>query len=203
MATQTSLSMKMTTPSQETTTRSITNVNPDATNAQLTELAEGLVELTNNTLVVTNKVSKEELDYDYELTFYVREDTPNAGLITRVDNNTYTVDKSKIPLTTDDVNHINCIEFATKAGDYNIFDNIKRKLTFVFYPTADDAINPTITIIPVDINGEEYWQLFLFLAPSDQEYIDDLVGFKLVVHIPSGTINGYSYASADLTFNFV
>ena len=204
MATSESLNISMTSASGRKQSRAITNISPNATTDELNTFAQNLVDLTTNTLVATSKITKEDLSYDYDLTFTVQEAKTGTGLITKVDNNTYTVNKSKIQLTTVSDTDANCIQFMTKAGNYNIFNNIKDKMTFTFHRTADDAISPTITILYADINGEAYWELYLYISPSDEEFLDELAGFKLVVHIPSGTIGGdKTYAPADLTFNFV
>lgn len=204
MNTKTSLTMAMKDASgQQDISRSITDINPEATESELTAFAQGLAALTTNTLVNTSKVTKEDLSYDLNLTFTVTEDKQGENFITKVDDTTYNVDKSKIPLTTAEATQNNFIRILTKAGDYNIFNNIKDKLTLSFYPTGIENINPTITIIPQDVGGVMHWDLYIFITPNDQEYLNDLVGFKLVLNIPSGTINGYTYSPADLTFNFV
>lgn len=56
-----SIEIKATDPVLKSTKTTITNVNPEATNAKLIQLAQSLNALTNNTYEGTTKITKEVL----------------------------------------------------------------------------------------------------------------------------------------------
>ena len=90
MATSITLSQQVSSDTKKT--RSITNINPDASNQQLVNLATALNALTTNTLKDINRIDKTEIDPDityYSVKFTV--DTPDEHITFDDSTNTVTI----------------------------------------------------------------------------------------------------------------
>lgn len=93
MATSITLSQQVSSDTKKT--RSITNINPDANNQQLVNLATALNGLTTNTLKAVNRIDKTEIDPNKTYpTFTIVYDTPVQGVTYSDDGFTVTVDSA-------------------------------------------------------------------------------------------------------------
>lgn len=101
MATDTSLTMSTVATNGKKSTKSVTNIDPTATDTELLTFANALNNVTTNTLETVNKVTKKELDgtsLDLNLTASKGNDSSNAITIS---GNNITVDSTKIADTSD------------------------------------------------------------------------------------------------------
>lgn len=98
-----SFTMNITDQAEKKMTRSITDINPAATDDQIVQLAEGLNSLTTNTLGNISRVEKKDIDPTIEYQDIVWDLTVDgSGVASDTSTNTVTVTISQLPtLSTD------------------------------------------------------------------------------------------------------
>lgn len=117
---ETSFTMSTTATNGKKSTKSVTNINENASNGAIRNLAAALNNITTNTLGTVAKVSKEEIEagtyYDLTITLEKNNDSQNAITI---DGNNATVDYSKIG-DISDLTQMPSITLSTKLDGNNI-----------------------------------------------------------------------------------
>lgn len=196
MSTSESLNISMTSASGRKQSRAITNISPNATTNELNTFAQNLVDLTTNTLVATSKIIKEDLSYDYELIFGITK-MGDADYYTKVDNNTYNIDASKLP-TSSETGDGMAITVSLSPSGLNITNQVFNTIRYSLIPKADNKTTAYISVFTDQTNGN-----FSIYLCGDGELLEDIAGSKAVIHFSGGTYNDHTYAPADLTFNFV
>ena len=92
----TSITMNSTTQTGKQISRSITSVNPNATNSEISTFVKGLNALTTNTLGSINRVDKTEIDDTLpQLTVSITKEYDNGNAIT-INGTTVTIELSKV-----------------------------------------------------------------------------------------------------------
>lgn len=175
---QTSFTMTTESNLGKKSTKSVTNINPDATNGQLVALATALNNVTTNTLKSVAKVQKTELDGQYPSSDTIiqmdSEDTASAGVITitghnvavnaaligtnkeaylyieRLDGDEYNdIDLSNVKIQGQNAQE-NGLHIYFKVMEYAIY------ATFTYMDTAKALPSYKITITNLSHNGIEY-----------------------------------------------
>lgn len=137
MSESVSFTMSVTDQADKKMTRSITDVDPSATDSQIVALAEGLNSLTTNTLSNISRVAKKDLDPT--ITYYdpIWDFGNDLGVLT-VDGNTITATIAQLPTTLDDAI---MVELKAKIGttpNLNIpTSQIFKTIKVEFVPGAD------------------------------------------------------------------
>ena len=120
MADSTSIIMGLTTTTSKKTSKSITNVNPNASDGDIKNFVDGVNSLTSDTLTSITKVSKSDIEnvtyYDItiETTFF---NNDNGCLSWNNSTKTLTVDKSKIPADSWNISTNPYVNFVFKANN--------------------------------------------------------------------------------------
>lgn len=196
MAEKTSLSLSMTDTGGNKLSKAVTDVNPNASNSALNAFAQGLAGLTTNTLVNTSKITKEDLNYDYELIFEITK-MGNADYFTKVDNNTYNIDASKLP-TDSATGDGMAIRVSLSQSGPNITNQVFDSIRYSIIPAANEKSTAYLSVFTDQTNNN-----FSIYLCADGEVLEDIAGSKTVIHFNGGTYGEHTYAPADLTFNFV
>lgn len=186
MATSITLSQQVSSDTKKT--RSITNINPEATNQQLISLATALNALTTNTLNGINRVDKTEIDpnktYPEFRVVYMSTvqgvTFSNDGLTVTVDSTNFTEDSTIIQI------QVNSIQFYLPAEYGAVITKYYPGSVPIFDPSADDG---------------NHWQIGFY------RYNGNFQTGTATVTFPEGTVtngtNTYTIPQFTITVNVV
>ena len=181
--------------------KSITDINPDASNADLNAFAEGIYALTNNTVSAVTKVTKEELTN--------RVSPLNATTpIYNLDNSlhTYTVDISTLTVTanvdiaateTYPTLAINFVSYAVRnAYASNCYAQFKIQAA-----TGEEYASPPFVLIAASGAPELHFTLAINTLGSGLKEV--LYGSTILITLPALTVGDVHYEQKIITVNFV
>lgn len=186
MATSITLSQQVSSDTKKT--RSITNINPDATNQQLASLATALNGLTTNTLKGINRIDKTEIDPNKTYpTFKVTYLNPVQGVTFSTDGFTVTVDSSNFAESSTIIQ--------VQVGAYTFFLPADYgAVTTKYCPGSSPIFDPSAD------NGT-HWQIGFY------KYDGNFQTGTSTVTFPEGTVtdgtNTYTIPQFTITINVV
>lgn len=182
----TSLTLEQMTSTNTKKSRSITNINPAATDQQLVNLATALNDLTTNTLKGVNRVDKTEIDPNVVYTPVVVSLGVTSAHYTQ-DGNTFTFDNKENVL--DNYLVAKCNNIVIPIGDFSIKNEVNTADAFFFYY----YINPS---------GLEGYTLGISAYAAPSEYTKNAT---CTVTFPGGSVtkSGTTYYYASFTIKLI
>lgn len=186
MATSITLSQQVSSDTKKT--RSITNINPNANNQQLVNLATALNGLTTNTLKAVNRIDKTEIDPNKTYpTFKIVYDTTIQGVTSSADGLTVTVDSANY-------------------AEGSLIIQIQVSGSICYIPADYGAVtvnyyNGAVAIFDMSADNGTHWQIGFF------KYDGTIQKGTSTVTFPEGTVtdgtNTYTIPAFTITVNVV
>lgn len=198
----TSITMETSTTAGKKSTRSITNVNPDATNSEIKNFVTGLNELTTNTLESVNRIDKTTIDTDITYTTpYIKTDITGTHIV-KVDDFNYTVDVSQSYSATNDAESIMLILKVTSGGAIFSLDGANISYSYKRTTTGEGFLVGSLSISRDGIVGTDAGYGLGIEFYNDTP--DDTNSGVLTIRVPSVsvTVGTNILHSEPITFTF-
>lgn len=163
----TSLTMTTTSTAGKKSTKSITDVNPNASEGEMYQLATALNNVTTNTLTGVSRVDKTELTNVTYNNWTIEYSGSHSALSWNAAAKTLTVDLSECEDSTD-------TETNNSQGTFNFsFNNVKVKRIPKYIVETPATEDPTINTVIFDNWQANEWSMLRFVFTKEPATIND------------------------------
>lgn len=181
------------------TTKSITDINPNASDAELITLTNALYAMTTNSVSSASKVTKRDIVADglYQLQVTGTVGTDSTA-VTKVDDCNYNVNITTLYADSE----VEFVNFTFKINNVTQSELVSKAQVDILVKYGNEGSYMSPIIVPSADSNETVFGVLMMLPYKDTLTVNDYIEGTVRLIIPAGTSGNYQYGECIINFNF-